>query len=69
MVMAKTAQLVIRLDPEIKERLEAFSQKVGVPMSTLINAKIREMLKTGKVELAAVSNVDEEIEKLIGPAF
>lgn len=65
----KTAQIVVRLEPEVKEALLAFSEKVGISASALITIKIKEMLKTGKLEVAASSNLDEQIQNLIGPAF
>lgn len=45
-----TAILNIKTDPETKEQIKNFAQQVGLPVSSLLNAQIKQILRTGKVE-------------------
>jgi len=44
-----TAILNIKTDPETKERLKEFASQVGLPVSALMNAQIKQMLRDRKV--------------------
>jgi antitoxin component of RelBE/YafQ-DinJ toxin-antitoxin module len=48
-----TAILNIKTDPETKQQLKEFAAQMGLPVSALINAQIRQMLRTGEVRLTA----------------
>lgn len=45
-----TAILNIKTDPATKEQLKEFAAQVGLPISALMNAQIKQMLRDGKVE-------------------
>lgn len=47
-----TSIINIKTDPKTKQQLKDFAAQLGLPVSALINAQIRQMLRTGKVELS-----------------
>jgi antitoxin component of RelBE/YafQ-DinJ toxin-antitoxin module len=47
-----TAILNIKTDPDTKQQLKAFAAEVGLPVSALMNAQIKQMLREGKVEFS-----------------
>lgn len=47
-----TAILNIKTDPAIKEQLKKFAAELGLPVSALLNAQIKQMLRAGKVEFS-----------------
>lgn len=46
-----TAVINVKMDPNTKKSLQRFAADVGLPVSALVNAQIKQMLRTGKVEL------------------
>jgi antitoxin component of RelBE/YafQ-DinJ toxin-antitoxin module len=46
-----TATLNIKTDPSTKEQIKAFADNIGLPVSALVNAQIKQILRTGRVEL------------------
>ena len=49
--MTKTI-LNIKIDPETKQQIQAFAHELGVPVSVIINAQIKQMLRDRKVVLS-----------------
>ena len=47
-----TAILNIKTDPETKRQLQAFAVEVGVPVSVIINAQIKQTLRNCSIELS-----------------
>ena len=47
--MAKTTNLNIRIDSELKEQAEAFFNELGLNMSSAFNIFIRQSLRQGKI--------------------
>ncbi len=47
-----TAILNIKTDPETKKQLKEFAAQVGLPVSALMNAQIKQMLRSGSVEFS-----------------
>lgn len=45
----KTANVVARVQPEIKEQAEAVLEKLGLPVSVLIDTLYRQIIMTGGV--------------------
>jgi len=60
-----TAILNIKTDPETKEQLKAFASNLGLPVSTLLNAQIRQMLRTRKVEFEVSLEPTPYLKKII----
>jgi antitoxin component of RelBE/YafQ-DinJ toxin-antitoxin module len=49
--MTKTI-LNIKTDPEIKRQIQEFAAELGVPVSVIMNAQIKQMLRDRKVILS-----------------
>lgn len=45
----KTANVTARVQPEIKEQAEAVLEKIGIPVSVLIDTLYRQIIMTGGV--------------------
>ena len=45
----KTASVIARVQPEIKEQAEAILEQLGVPVSVLIDTLYRQIILTGGV--------------------
>lgn len=44
--MAKNANVSVRVEPEIKEQAEAYMSELGLPVSVVINALYRQIIRT-----------------------
>lgn len=51
--MAKTSNLVVRLEPEIKEKAEAIFKKMGISASTAVDMFYRQVIVDGGMPFAA----------------
>jgi len=49
--MIKTI-LNIKIDPETKQQMQAFAYELGVPVSVIMNAQIKQMLRDRRVVLS-----------------
>jgi antitoxin component of RelBE/YafQ-DinJ toxin-antitoxin module len=49
--MTKTI-LNIKTDPQTKQQLQAFASELGVPVSVIMNAQIKQMLRDRKIVLS-----------------
>lgn len=63
-----TSILNIKTDPETKEQLKAFAAQVGLPVSALLNAQIKQMLRNGKVEFSTSPEPTPYLEAIIKEA-
>lgn len=63
-----TAILNIKTDPDTKEQLKAFAAQVGLPVSALLNAQIKQMLRDGKVEFSTKLEPTPYLEAIIKEA-
>jgi antitoxin component of RelBE/YafQ-DinJ toxin-antitoxin module len=63
-----TAILNIKTDPETKEQLKDFAAQLGLPVSALMNAQIKQMLRTNKVELSTTLEPTPYLQKIIKEA-
>lgn len=58
----------VKVDKEIKAQAQEIAKSVGIPLSTLINAYLRQLVTTRKVELYAPEPMTPEMERLIAKA-
>jgi DNA-damage-inducible protein J len=58
MVVAKTTNLNIRIDKDLKEHAEAFFADLGLNMTTAFNIFVRQSLKQGKIPFEIVGTID-----------
>jgi antitoxin component of RelBE/YafQ-DinJ toxin-antitoxin module len=63
-----TAILNIKTDPETKARLKEFAAQLGLPVSALVNAQIKQILRSGRVELSAGETPTPYLQGLIKKA-
>ena len=63
-----TAVLNIKTDPKTKEHLKAFASGLGLPVSALLNAQIKQMLRAGKVEFTTTLEPTPYLENIIREA-
>lgn len=58
--MAKTA-VSIKLDKDIKERAQALAKELGLPLSTVINANLREFVRSGEVRFSLEPKIKPKV--------
>ena len=63
-----TATLNIKTDPATKQQLKEFAAHVGLPVSALMNAQIKQMLRKGKVEFDTGPTPTPYLQKIIKEA-
>lgn len=62
--MTKTI-LNIKTDPETKEQLQRFAAELGVPVSAIMNAQIKQMLRDRKIILSTELEPTPYLEKIM----
>jgi addiction module RelB/DinJ family antitoxin len=55
----------VRLDKEVKESAQSVARSAGLSLSTLINAYLRQVAATRRIELYAPEPMTPKLEKLI----
>lgn len=63
--MEKTI-LHIKTDKEIKENVKRLAQEIGLSLSDIVNASLRNFIRTREVYISAVPRMTPELEKLLG---
>ena len=58
----------VKVDKEIKEQAQEVAKSVGIPLSTLINAYLRQLVVTRRVDFFAPEQMTPEMEKIIAEA-
>jgi antitoxin component of RelBE/YafQ-DinJ toxin-antitoxin module len=58
----------IRVDEVTRRELKDFAAKIGIPASSLVNASIRQMLRSGKVEFDTGREPTPYLQKIIKEA-
>ncbi len=63
-----TAVINVKTDPETKQQLKAFADNLGLPVSALMNAMIRQMLRSGRVEFSTALEPTPYLEEIMREA-
>lgn len=63
-----TSVLNIKTDPDTKAELKAFAAQLGLPVSALLNAQIKQMLRSGTVELSVSLEPTPYLQEVIKEA-
>ncbi|MDO8264899.1 MAG: type II toxin-antitoxin system RelB/DinJ family antitoxin [Candidatus Parcubacteria bacterium] len=63
--MAKT-MINIKTDREVKMNAKKLAQELGLSLSDVINASLRNFIRTREVRVSAVPHMTAELEKLLG---
>ena len=62
--MVKTL-LNIKNDREVKEEAQKIARELGVPLSSVINAYLKEFIREGEVHLSLAPRMSPRLEKLL----
>ena len=63
--MAK-AIINIKTDKEVKANVQKLAEELGISLSDVINASLRNFIRTREVRISSVPRMTPELEKLIG---
>lgn len=67
---AKTANVLARVEPDVKEQAEAIMAKLGIPASTVINMLYKQIIMTRSIPFPlTVSNVPVARDEMDEAAF
>ncbi|HLC91971.1 MAG TPA: hypothetical protein VJC09_02880 [Candidatus Saccharimonadales bacterium] len=55
----------VKTDKETKEQAQAVAMSIGIPLSTLINAYLKDLVITGRVEFTAAEQMTPQMERII----
>lgn len=66
-IMSKTT-MTIKIDKDLKRRAQATAAQIGIPLSTIVNAYLKEMSDTGRVQFKASEPMTPQMEKIIEEA-
>ncbi len=65
--MAKTL-ISIKTDKEVKENAQELARELGFSLSDVVNASLRNFIRTREVRISSIPYMTPELEKLIGKA-
>ena len=57
--------LNIKTDPEVKQQIQEFAAELGVPVSVIMNAQIKQMLRDRRIVLSTELEPTPYLEKII----
>jgi len=63
-----TAIVITKTDPEIKEEAQRIAKKLGISLSSLVNAYLKQIVRTRKVEFTLEEEPSEYLVKTIKQA-
>ena len=67
---AKTANVMARVEPDIKERAEAIMNQIGIPASVVINALYKQIIMTRSIPFSlSVPTVPLALDEMDNAAF
>lgn len=59
----------IKADKEVKEMAQKVAKELGVPLSTIINAQLKEFIRNKSVHLSIAPRMTPYLEKIVGKAL
>jgi len=60
-----TTTMSFKIDKALKSKAQATAKTIGIPLSTLINAYLNDMVATGRVEFTASEAMTPQMERII----
>ena len=57
----------IKSDKEVKENAQKLARELGLNLSDIINASLRNFIRTREIYISAVPRMTPELEKFLGP--
>lgn len=64
----KTAIINFKTEPATKRKAQIVAQKIGIPLSSLLNAYLYELAATGSVHFTVAEPMTEKMEQVIAQA-
>lgn len=61
------AVINIKTDKEVKANVQKIAEELGISLSDVINASLRNFIRTREVRISSVPQMTPELEKLLGP--
>ncbi|MBI4050115.1 MAG: hypothetical protein HY398_01555 [Candidatus Doudnabacteria bacterium] len=61
-------QIIIKTDREVKKTAQKLAKELGLPLSTLINAYLREFVRSQKITISMEPELKPEIGRLLKKA-
>lgn len=58
----------IKADKEVKENAQKLAHELGLSLSSVINASLKQFIRSRKVEFSVIPKMTPELEILIGQA-
>ena len=65
--MAKTL-ISIKADTEVKKNAQKLAAELGFSLSDVVNASLRNFIRTREVRISSIPHMTAELEKLVGKA-
>lgn len=63
--MAKTV-INIKTDKEVKKNVQKIAEEIGISLSDVINASLRNFIRTREVHFSSIPQMTPEFEKFLG---
>jgi addiction module RelB/DinJ family antitoxin len=64
----KTSVLSVKVDEPTKQKARAVASQLGIPLSTLVNAYLRDLAATGVVHFEVAEQMTPQMERVIAQA-
>ena len=58
----------IKTNKEVKANVQRLAKELGISMSDIINASLRNFIRTREVRISSVPRMTPELERIIGKA-
>lgn len=63
--MSNSTTMSFKIDKDLKASAQKTAAEIGIPVSTLINAYLRDFVTTGRVEFVAGEQMTPQMERII----
>ncbi len=63
--MSDKTTMSFKIDKDLKDQAQQTAKAIGIPLSTLINAYLNDMVSTGRVEFTATERMTPQMERII----
>ncbi len=63
--MSNSTTMSFKIDKDLKNKAQQTAKAIGVPLSTLINAYLKDLAATGRVELTVFEEMTPQMERII----
>ncbi len=59
--------LSIKADKEVKEKAQKVAAELGLPLSTIVNAYLKQFIRTKEAHFSVMPRMTPELERMLGP--